>query len=340
MSSPWFRAALLGVSLTLSYPAVAQEDEPAPTREATKEELAAARQLFNEAKDLEAEGEWAEALSRLERVGKVKMTPQVRFHIALCHENLGRWVDAINGFELASQEALKLGDKAQEVAEAAPPRAEKLREKVPHLTLAVEGTVRTSKVYIDGAEVSLALAGTLIPVDPGEHRIEVRRGEEVTQALDITVGEGETENVELQIDDPEPPEPAPEPWPTKPDPKPPPPPPEEGVGQWPAYVVAGAGAAGIVVGGVLWSLRNNRISQVRCDDGFSGCNPEDEPIVDQARSFDVGSKASFGIGAGLIATGAVLWFVLWEPENDEPATGASASLAPFADGGAQLRVRF
>lgn len=343
MSSPWLTAALLGVSLTLSVPAVAQDEAPttpAPKREATKEELAAARQLFKEAKDLETEGEWEEALSRLERVGKVKMTPQVRFHIALCQENVGRWVDAINGFELAAQEALKLGEKGKDVAEAAPPRAEKLRAKVPTLKLTVEGKVRTSKVFIDGAPVSLALAGTLIPVDPGDHRIEVRRDGEVTQTLDITVAEAETESVELQIDDPEPPDPKPEPWPVKPEPPPPPPPPEPGVGQWPAYVVAGAGVAGIVVGGALWGLRNSRISQVRCADGFTGCNPDDEPLVDEARSFDLGSKVSFGVGAGLIATGAVLWFVLWEPEKDQPATGGNVSLAPFADGGAQLRVRF
>ena len=339
MSPSWCRAVALGVAMTLSLPAVAQEpDTPhTPVREATKEELAAARKLFNDAKDLEADGKWSKAFELLERVAKVKTTPQVRFHLALCHENLGRWVDAINGYEQAAQEALKMGKKAREVAEAAPPRAEKLREKVPHLRLAIVGSVRTSKVLIDGNEVSLALAGSPIPIDPGEHRIEVRRDGEVTQTLDVTLEEAETADVELRIHDPEPPPPPkPDVWP-EPPPPPPPPPPEEGPGQWPAYVVAGAGAAGIVVGGVLFGLRNQRIGEVRCDDGFTGCNPDDEPIVDEARRFDIGSKVGFGVGAGLLATGVVLWFVLWEPK-DEP--GGAVSLAPFADGGAQLRIRF
>ena len=34
------------------------------------------------------------------------MTPQVRFHIALCMENVGMLTQALEGFQLAAREAL------------------------------------------------------------------------------------------------------------------------------------------------------------------------------------------------------------------------------------------
>src|SRR5690606_32114673 len=168
------------------------EEPKQPKKEPSKEELAAARALFEEALALESDERWSEALAKLEKVGKVKMTPQVRFHIALCHENLGRLVDAINGFELAVQEARAVG--AKDVIEAAPPRAEKLRARVAQLTFSVEGTVRSSKIFIDGEEMSLALADTKIPVDPGEHLLEVRRDGEVIERRELVLEEGESQS--------------------------------------------------------------------------------------------------------------------------------------------------
>ena len=57
-------------------------------------ELASARSLFNEARTAEEQGEWQDAIARLDAVAKVKMTPQVRFHLGLCQEHLGRLLEA------------------------------------------------------------------------------------------------------------------------------------------------------------------------------------------------------------------------------------------------------
>ena len=82
---------------------------PALARGQTPEELARARQVFNDGKLLEDKQAWDLALERFRAVARVKMTPQVRFHIALCEENLGRLVQAIKGFELAAEEARAAG---------------------------------------------------------------------------------------------------------------------------------------------------------------------------------------------------------------------------------------
>jgi hypothetical protein len=320
----------------LSVPYVAHSQVKA----ATKEELAAARQLFIDAMKLEKQDEWKPALKNLQKVGQVKMTPQVRFHIALCHEHLGNMVEAINGFELAVQEAEAAGDKATDVVENAPPRAAALRARVAHVRLRVAGTVRSSKFFIDGKEVSLALIDTEIPIDPGEHTVEVRRAGEVTHDHSFRVGESESELVDFEVDDPELPDPVPDP-----DPKPNPDPNGDRAGpvedeskRIPAYVAAGVGVLALVGAAVTFGLRESSLSNVRCQDpdNFKGCDPDDEETVNLAESYDVASKVLLGVGAAAVAAGVVLWFVL-EPNDGSPSSGVG--VAPTI-GGLQISGRF
>lgn len=342
----WLQRAvgvLLSIVIVLMAPAplYAQEDDDDDTEEVeeaeepTDEELAAARALFSEAKDLEAAGEWAKALTKLEKVAKVVTTPQVRFHVALCHENLGRLVEAINGFELAAQEAEKTG--ATDVLENAPKRAEALRARVAYLVLEVSGKVRVSKIYLDDRRVSIALAGTKIPVDPGEHRVEVRREGEVTYDMDVELAEGETHKLEIEIDDPAPKE-DPDP---KPDPKPDPDiktPPETEMKRLPAYILAGVGVVSFITAGVFWGLRETTVSNIaaNCEDADSltGCDPDDRELEDIAQTYDVTSKVMLGIGAVSLASGVALWFIL-APEDGTPTTGKKkkkVSVAPTIGG--------
>lgn len=327
-------------------PAFAQEEDPAAAKEPTKEELAAARQLFQEGKKLESGGDWSGALERFEKVSKVKMTPQVRFHVAFCHEHLGRMVEAINGFELAAQEAQAVG--AGDVIENAPRRAAALRERVAHVKLNVTGTVHTSKVLLDGREVSLALSGTSIPVDPGPHQVDVRRGKETTFSQELTLAEAETITLDIAIDDPEPP-PDPDPDPN-PDPDPdkvPPDPVKKGseLDRLPAYIAAGVGVVALIASAALWGLREETVNNIAvgCDDpeAYTGCNPDDVGLADTALQYDTGSKVLLGVGLAAVAAGVVMWFLL-EPKDGSPTTGTSSprvGVAPAA-GGLQLVGQF
>ena len=73
--------------------------------EPTEADLNQARERFGEARRLEDAGRWGEALTLLQRVAEVKTTPQVRFHIALCMENIGLWTEALDGYAQAAGEA-------------------------------------------------------------------------------------------------------------------------------------------------------------------------------------------------------------------------------------------
>ena len=76
----------------------------------TSDELSEARAAFQRGIELEQAKNWGGALKQFRQVGQVKMTPQVRYHIALCEENLGKLVAALGGYELALADAESVGD--------------------------------------------------------------------------------------------------------------------------------------------------------------------------------------------------------------------------------------
>ncbi|WP_394833438.1 hypothetical protein LVJ94_43725 [Pendulispora rubella] len=68
-------------------------------------DLETARGLFAGAiKDEEAQ-DWAAAREKLQRAGAIKMTPGIRFHIALCEENLKYPCEALNDYIAAVNQA-------------------------------------------------------------------------------------------------------------------------------------------------------------------------------------------------------------------------------------------
>lgn len=330
-SRTWRALSVTFMLLLSLWPTTAAWAQP-PSGEAaaappSKEALAAARQLFKDALVLEAEKNWAEALTKLDKVRQIKNTPQVRYHIALCHENLGRWVEALNGFELAAQEARAAGDKARSVLEHAPKRASALRERVAYLKLTITGTMRSSQITFDGRPISMALIDTEIPVDPGTHRIRVQRDGKVYFERDIELAERQRETVVLEIDDPTA---APAIKPESPPRTPLPTPstePETGNPRMPAYITGGAGLAVLAAGGVFFGLRQATLTNLECDyidtnplsPTATGCKKGTSGTADLSHTYTTLSNVAFGVGGAALATGVVLFFVLGPDDESEPA---------------------
>lgn len=321
--------AALGLGPVAAHAQPADEAPAAP--EPTKEELAAARQLFKEGLALEKRDEWGRALENFERVGRVKMTPQVRFHVALCHEHLGRFVDAINGFELAVQGAKLAGDKAMRVVENAPKRAAALRERIGFVHLTVSGTIRSSKILLDGKVVSEALVGTEIPVDPGTHVIEVETAGEIAFREEIEISKQQLVDLELPIDDPEPP---PDVGPDPTGDVPPgqvTPPVDEGVGTWPAYLIGGVGLAAAAAGGIMWGLGSASIADIRegCEaKNDKLCDPQDRETMDLGTNYYTAGNILVPVGGGLVAAGVVLLIVLTATDGPDDAETADDAEEP------------
>lgn len=305
----------------------------APAGAQTPEELAAARQVFTEGKQLEGKSAWAEALEKFKKVALVKITPQVRFHIALCEENLGHLVSALKGFELAAEEAKLAGAAAVEVANLAPGRADALRARVAKLHVNVEGPVLTSKIFLDDVELAPRDLGGPILVDPGKHVIEVRSQDGAgTFRTEVSFREGSSGQVTVPVHD-KPPVAPPKIVEASPHPS-----------RVPIYVAGGVGLAGLVVSGVFWGLRAGTISQAvdagHCKLDYTGCDSTLKSKIDElagrGRTDGVVSGVFLGVGiAGLLTAGAfaILPFV------KRPAAGGSreGSLA-LVPAGSQLRL--
>ena len=307
----------------------------APSRsfaQPTSEELTAARQLFNEGKDLEKQKSYANAIEKFKKVAGVKMTPQVRFHIALCEENLGHLVEAINGFELAADEAKRAGSTATEVAENAPKRAAALRARVPTLHLVVTGKVLTSKILLDGNPVSAAMIGASMPIDPGDHAVEVQSAAgKVTFHKDLKLQERAAERLDIAVHDVE----------VVAAPKADAPPLAPSRSRAPALLVGGVGVASLIASGVFFGLRAGTLSTAaaECKDPvrYTGCTHTHgvDDVIARGQVYSTVSAITLGVGlAGLGAAGVL--FVVTSPKKASASAPAGVTLVAA---GSSLAVR-
>ena len=136
----------------------------------TDEDIARAKMRFEEGKTLEDANKWADALAAFHEVAAVKMTPQVRFQIAFCEENLGRWVEALHGYDDAVTLAQADEERAKEVLRAAPERRDALHPRVPRIDIELAGpgaegatqfTILIDGVPVDADAVHLPVGGIL-----------------------------------------------------------------------------------------------------------------------------------------------------------------------------------
>lgn len=192
-ASAIFRAVALGTALTLGSASIAP-----PLFAQTPAELARARTLYKQGLSLEAAGDWAGALAKFEEVAKVKLTPQVRFHIARSKEHLGRLTEALGDYRLAEYEAQQ--QNAKELGEITKSR-EALEARIPKLVITRGAGAESATIEMDGVEVGEAQVGKEVSVDPGPHRIvaKLRGGQEFEQT--VNVAEGETKTMELVAPD-------------------------------------------------------------------------------------------------------------------------------------------
>jgi hypothetical protein len=167
-------------------PALA-EPEPSGT------ELASARTLFNEARMAEERGDWTEALAKLDMVAKVKMTPQVRFHLGLCQEHTTQLVEALNSLERAASEGSE--QNLPTVAAEAKEHAASVRARLPRLSIVLpRGSA--ARVEVDGRLVAAVLLSRPMAFDPGAHKI-VATAPGVVFSQDISIGEREEKRVDV-----------------------------------------------------------------------------------------------------------------------------------------------
>ncbi len=303
--------------------------------EPSQQDIADARRTFNEGKDLEKAGNYAAALERFKKVAEVKVTPQVRFHIALCEENLGKLVSALKGFELAAEEARQAGSSAIEVSENAPTRAEALKKRVAHLTIKVNGKLITSKLSLDGVAVLRENIGQDQLIDPGKHRVLLETDGAPVFDKDIELKEQASETVVVESHDVEPVEGGPivggDQRPVQ----------QQPPSRAPAYVFGAIGVAGLAAGGVLMGMSQSTKSDVtnKCGGRTTNCPRNLQSEGDRGKTYYTTSFIAGGIGAAALAAGVVM-FVVLTPKKQKATSGATTLLVTPSLGGGTVSGSF
>jgi len=292
-------------------------------------DLAQLRQVFAEGRTLEGNGQWAEALDKFKEVAAAKMTPHVRFHMALCEENLGKLVSALHGFELAGAEATAAGSSAVEVAAPAKEHADALHARIARLHIELIGKLGTSRLTLDGASVAEKDLGSPIDVDPGAHVVELRDGAgKSTFRKELTLAEKGSEKLEIAASDSGPSS-APQGPATS----------TGGSSRAPAVVAGAIGVAALAGSGVFFVLRANNISAIaqNCTNmaSYTGCNPGDADLQSTGKTYTAVADALLAVGLAGVGTGAILWFALApkaQPSGSTPPAAASLRLVPMGTG--------
>jgi len=314
------RGLLLALALG-ALPVTASAQDP--------KELAKARAKFQQATELEQAGNCASAVQLFREVGQVRMTPQVRFHIALCEDRLGRLVAALGGYELALADADTVGPEFRAEVEQ---NVTRLRESIPKLVLQRGAGAEAAAIEVDGVAVGDSSVGVDIPLDPGPHAITARAPNYQAFETTVNLSQGERKTVEVALAALE----------AEPQPRgvvlPPAAVPPKKINPAP-YVVGAVGIAGLATAGVLLALRQTTQAGLEEDCPENRCPLSKRDDYSRLKTYHYGSWIAGSVGVAALGT-AVVWLVVdaRKQKKDEQTAFMPVLTPGFA--GASARVTF
>lgn len=320
------RALALALSLSLAIPpALTARAEP------TAADLAAARKKFDRALELEKAGDFKSALALLRDVAAVKSTSQVRFHVALCLERLGRLVDAREEYLRVKEDAeTKEGPESAALAQKCADRVTDLDARIPKIAIKIPDDVVSAKVSVDGGPPVSVIVTPVIRVDPGEHKLQVTSPGRRTFSRTVLLKERDaTFSVAAELplaeaDGEQEPEPTATPAAVAPLPRR-----DVGPKSSPVpWIVGGFGLASLATAGVFYALRDSAIHDLdqACGDARDRCPRSMQSTEDRGRLYTTTANVFLGVGAAAIGTAIVIYAT--QPSSKRPvaaAVGASAS---------------
>jgi hypothetical protein len=314
------RFAALCVMLACAPSALAGENE-------TK-----AQALYDEAKTLVAQNNWAAACPKLLESKRLVAEMKTIYRLAECYEHIGKLGPAWRYYQEAGIAAAKAGET--EKSRAAIEHAAAIEPKIGKLRASSQAPA-DAELEIDGEVMIKPWVDVAFGLDPGEHSINVHAPGKTPFHAKIHIAAGATVPIVIPALSPED---APVPPPVNDTPKSDVPP-EAPVTTKRApitttvgWVLLGAGVVTTGVGGYLALSARSKYHDADEHCGANGCDAEGFAATNDARS--LGNVATFVFGAGIAvaATGVVLLVL---PHGDaQPTTVA------FTGQGLMLRGSF
>lgn len=264
------------------------------------------RVLFSEGMAFIAKGQLAAGCEKLD--GSARLFPGVGalFYLGDCKERLGRVASAWTHFMRAANKANTAGDSAR--AEEAYKRAAQLEPRLPRVTLRTTVATPGLEVRLDGEMLAPGVLGTALPVDPGPHTLEVSAPGKDPWSTKVVLDLAQKQDVKI-------PELKATAAPIQTSPVPLPPPPDHTTRRTVGYVLGGAGALGLLAGGVLGGRAHAQYSEALTHCRGAQCTSDGIDLASSAKAFALSSNVTFALGGAALATGLVLVVI------SLPATG-------------------
>jgi len=335
------RAAVrAGVALSLAMGVVAAAGHEPQARAQTDGNgpaaLEAADRAFKQALADEQADRCDKAVAELEEARALahKETPQLLFHLGVCHVRLGRLVAARDELRAATERAQQQG--LENVARTAKAQLDAVLPRVATLALGRPPAGAVKLLAIDGVDAT-ARIGARMDLDPGEHRVDVSYTVGPTRSTRVTLREGEHADLAWPEGAPAeptiagtPPTSAVQPAVLAPE-MPPgaagtsaeqPSAPRSGSGlRTVGWIVGGGGVALLAGAGAFWALREKANSTLRNDCPGLGCPASDAGTISDGKLFDTLSVALFVAGGAALLSGAGLVLFGGGHTTTTPASG-------------------
>lgn len=272
----------------------------------TAQDLASARQLYNDGIALRDKGDMKGALEKFKAAHALGNTPITGIELCRTHAALNQPVEArevclaVGRIPLLPEETPRSKDArndAARLAEVEAPKIGALRLKITGVPAGVQPTVT-----VDDAALPAAALNQPRSVNPGIHTIVARVGNGPETRATLETREGETRDLEIAVQAPPPDTTHPE-APTPYEPQQPQRPPEKKNGfATGSFVVAGvAGGIGAIAGLVAIAKKGD------LDDACTNklCGRDQWDALDSAKTWGTVSTAFFVIGGVALATGFI-----------------------------------
>jgi hypothetical protein len=302
-----------------------------PRAQAQTRDPVAAEALFLAGRDAVERGELDVACPKLAESDKLDPAPGTKINLADCEERVGHPASAWRHWRAALEELPPDDARTPLVKE----RIALVEKRVPRLTVKLQRVEPGLRVRRDDTELGVASLGIALPVEPGEHIVEVTATGREPRLSTIKLAEGESATVLAEVGAPLPtpevvanskpaprvsPLAAPFPWRTT------------------GWIAIGTGAVALVTTGVAGGVALTAKSDL---DGqcfpITVCNDVGAAAASRGRTAATIANVAGVAGAVLVPLGVVL--VLTHPHRDANANATSWTLAADARG-ATLFARF
>jgi hypothetical protein len=296
---------------------------------------AMAESLFQEGLDLFDKGKTDEACDRFDKSQSLDPKLSTLMNLATCRERQGHTATAWEEFTEAASQAEKQGSADR--AKVAHDKANALSSKLSKVKLVKIADTPGMALSLDGKSLDAGMIGESVPIDPGNHHIEVSAPGYSTFTHDFTVQSGPTETpVEIPA---LPKVTTPEPQPVEPQPVKPEEPKERVRPKKPHREISPVAIASYAIGGasLLVGIGTGAASIVKTNAiPCKHCDATHHEEIANANGLANASNATFAIAGVATIIGIVFTVTSLSSSNDEQAI----EFVPTGDVGAGMRVHF